>query len=113
MIASVVYTARKGSVVILMNKQNETSLKSQLKDYLALRGIYSWPVTQGLGSHRGAPDRVMHFQGRVHFLEIKLPTGKMSEYQIAFQEQCRQDGIPYHVVHSLEELIEVTGGIHE
>ncbi len=82
----------------------ETQLKGQIKDYLAYRGIYSFPITQGLGSYRGAPDRVIHYQGQVHYLEIKLPSGKMSDYQTAFQEQCRADNIHYHVIHSIEEL---------
>jgi len=82
----------------------ETQLKGQIKDYLGYRGIFSFPITQGLGSYRGAPDRIMHYQGKAHYLEIKLPTGRMSDYQLAFQKQCRQDGVPYHVIRSVEEI---------
>jgi len=89
--------------------QTETELKSQIKDYLAIRGIFSFPITQGLGSYRGAPDRIMHFQGRVRYLEIKLPTGKMSDNQLAFMVQCAGDGIDYQVIHRLEELQEIVG----
>ena len=92
-----------------MNKQTETALKAQLKDYLLIKGIFSFPITQGLGSYRGAPDRVMHFNGSVHYLEIKLPTGKMSPYQLAFQEQCLADNINYHVIKSLDDLMEIIG----
>jgi len=92
-----------------MNKQTETELKGQIKDYLNIRGIFSFPITQGLGSYRGAPDRVMHFHNEVHYLEIKKPTGKMSPYQLAFQEQCIQDGVKYHIIKSLEDLMEVIG----
>jgi len=88
-------------------KVSESMLKSQVKDYLAYHGIYSFPITQGLGSYRGAPDRIMHYQDRVHYLEIKLPKGKMSDYQLAFQEQCRLDSIPYYVIKSVEDLEEV------
>ena len=88
-------------------KVSESMLKSQVKDYLAIRGIFSFPLIQGLGSYRGAPDRVFFYKGIVHFLEIKLPHGRMSEYQLAFQEQCRLAGVPYHVVHSIEELEDV------
>ena len=90
-----------------MKGQTETQLKAQIKEYLALRGIYNFPITQGLGSYRGAPDRVMHFRGAVHYLEIKLPAGKMSPYQLAFQEQCRQDKVSYHVIKSLDDLMEI------
>ena len=86
----------------------ESDLKLQIKDYLSLKGIFNFPITQGLGSYRGAPDRLMHFKGRVHYLEIKLPVGKMSPNQLALQQQCLEDGIGYHVIRSLEDLIEIT-----
>ena len=90
-------------------KMTETQLKGQIKDYLSYCGVYSFPVTQGLGSYRGAPDRIMHYRGIVHYLEIKLPKGRMSDWQIAFQEQCKDDGIPYHVIRSIEDLEVVLG----
>jgi len=83
---------------------NETDIKNTIKEYLAIRGIFSFPLTQGLGSFRGAPDRIIHLNGRVVYLEIKTPTGKLSAYQEAFCEQCRADGIDYWVVRSSEEL---------
>ena len=88
-------------------KLTETQLKEQIKDFLAIKGIFSFPIVQGLGSYRGAPDRVAFYRGSVYFLEIKLPSGKMSEHQLAFQEQCRLAGVSYFVIHSLEELEEV------
>jgi len=69
-------------------RQTETDLKRTLKGYLDIKKIYNFPLTQGLGSHRGAPDRIMHFDGRVHYLEVKTPTGKLSAYQEAFRDQC-------------------------
>ena len=88
---------------------NETDLKGQLKDYLSIKGIFSFPIIQGLGSYRGAPDRVMHLEGQVHYLEIKLPKGVMSQYQINFQEQCLEDGVGYHVIRSLDDLMGIIG----
>jgi len=85
-------------------KMKESDLKSQIKDYLARLGIFSFPITQGLGSYRGAPDRIMFYDGKAYFLEIKLPDGRMSEHQLAFQIQCGLDGIPYRMVRSIEDL---------
>lgn len=85
----------------------ETEIKNQVKEYLAIKGIYSYPLTQGLGSQRGLPDRVMHRNGHVEYLEIKTPKGVMSIYQIMFKEQCEFDGIPYHVIRSLDDLMEI------
>ena len=84
----------------------ETQIKLQIKDYLAFKGIYNFPLVQGMGSHRGSPDRIMHYQGKAHYLEIKTPAGKMSDYQLAFQEQCKEDGIPYLIIRTIEELID-------
>ncbi len=85
----------------------ETSLKSVIKEYLAIRGIFNFPLLQGMGAFKGLPDRVMHFDGRVHYLEIKKPKGRLSPYQEAFQDQCKADEIPYHVIKSLEDLQEI------
>ena len=83
---------------------SENNIKFQVKDFLAIKHIFSFHITQGLGSYAGVPDRVLHFQGRVVYLEIKRPGGKMSEHQLAFQEQCSRDGILYFCVSSIEEL---------
>jgi len=91
-------------------KPNETDIKRTLRDYLAVKGIYNYALLQGLGSARGLPDRVMHFDGRVHYLEVKTPTGKLSPYQEAFRDQCSQDFIPYHVIRSLEDLQHIVEG---
>lgn len=82
----------------------ETSLKSVVKDYLTLKRIFSYPIMQGLGSEPGLPDRVMHFRNKVHYLEVKRLRGKLSSTQLEFQAQCWADGIPYHVIRSLEDL---------
>ena len=82
----------------------ETDLKALIKDYLNVRGIFHYPLTQGLGSYRGLPDRVMHYEGKTHYLETKKASGQLSVYQLAFQEQCKADGIPYHVIRSLDDL---------
>ena len=85
----------------------ETSLKSVIKEYLAIRGVFSYPVLQGIGSFKGLPDRVMHFEGRVHYLEIKRLKGKLSIHQEAFKDRCSADGIHYHIIKSLEDLMEI------
>jgi len=85
-------------------KQRESDLKKTIKDYLDLSGIFSFPIVQSIGSYRGAPDRIIHLNGRVVYLEVKLLTGRMSDYQLDFQNQCASDGIAYWVIRSIEEL---------
>ena len=85
----------------------ESDLKRTAIDYLNVKGVFNYPLLQGIGSYKGLPDRVMHRDGHVEYIEFKTPEGKLSIYQQMFQEQCYVDGIPYHVVHSIEELMEI------
>ncbi len=84
----------------------ERDIKSQVKDYLSIRGIFNFPLVQGMGAYKGVPDRVLHYKGQVVYLEIKRPGGKQSEYQKAFEAQCLADGISYWLITSVDELME-------
>ena len=96
-------------------KLSERQIKEQVRDYLAARGLFSFALLQGLGSHPGLPDRVIHIReagqtyGQVIYLEIKAPGGKLSEHQKAFKQQCEESGIIYAEVRSVDELIELLG----
>lgn len=94
--------------VVSEEMTEETDLKSAVKQYLDIKGIFSYHLLQGIGSYKGLPDRVAHINGKVVYLEIKKPKGKLSPYQIAFQEQCVYDNINYEVIRSLDDLIEIT-----
>ena len=85
----------------------ENDIKQQVKDYLAARGIFNYYLLQGMGAYKGVPDRIAHINGKVHYLEIKKPKGKLSPYQVAFKEQCERDGVPYHAIYQIEDLMEV------
>ena len=86
-------------------KLKESDLKRTAVDYLNLKGVFNYPLLQGIGSYKGLPDRVMHRNGHVEYIEFKTPEGKLSIYQQIFQGQCHVDGIPYLVIHSIDELI--------
>jgi len=94
-------------------KLTETELKGQIKDYLNVVGIFSYPLLQGLGSYAGGPDRIMHYRESVIYLEIKTAAGKLSPAQQAFKEQCERDKIPYYIIRSIEELISIIGDDYE
>lgn len=82
----------------------ETIIKQQIKDYLNFKGIFNFPLLQGIGSFKGLPDRIFFYKGKAVFCEIKKPTGKLSEHQQRFSEQCQHDGIDYIVIRSIEDL---------
>ena len=86
---------------------SENDVKRQVKDYLAARGIFNFFLLQGMGAYKGVPDRIAHINGVAHYLEIKKPGGKLSPHQIAFRDQCERDGVPYHEIYCIEDLMEV------
>ena len=60
-----------------------------------------------MGSYPGLPDRVAHYNGIVYYLEMKTPKGRMSEHQKRFRARCELDRIEYHVIRSVDDIIEV------
>ena len=85
----------------------ETQIKQAVKDYLDLKGIFHYHNLQGIGSYKGLSDMAMHYKGQVHYLELKTPKGKLSPYQEVFQAQCQADDVPYHVIRTLDDIMEV------
>jgi hypothetical protein len=94
-------------------KTTETGLKQGFKDLLAVYGIFNFPILQGIGAYKGIPDRIVHVNGKVHYIEFKKVKGKLSEHQLAFKAQCEADGIDYHVIRSLDEAIELVNAWRE
>ena len=88
----------------------ETDLKSAVKQYLDLTGIFNYHVLQGLGAYKGLSDKIMHYNGKVVYLEIKKLKGRMSPHQMAFADQCAADGVDYVVIRSLDDLIDYLEG---
>lgn len=86
-------------------KITENDIKLQVKQYLSLKGWFSFPLTAGMGSYKGASDRIAVKDGRVLFIEIKKPGGKQSENQKIFQANLENVGGEYILVKCLEDLI--------
>jgi hypothetical protein len=57
----------------------------------------------------GAPDLIVLGKGRVWFLEVKRPGGKQSNNQVMVQRLIEERGFEYHVVHSVDEALNVVG----
>jgi hypothetical protein len=86
---------------------SENDIKRQIKEYLDLRGWWNFPILQSLGAYPGLPDRIAIRDGRILFLEIKRPKGKLSEHQKKFQENMKRENAEYYVIHNLEELMKL------
>lgn len=87
-------------------KITETDIKHTIKDFLDTTGVFNYALLQGVASYKGLPDRVMHYKGKVIYLEFKTLKGVLSPKQLDFQSQCEYNGIDYWVIRSLDELIE-------
>ena len=84
----------------------ETQLKHQIKDYLDLKGIFHFPILQGLGAAKGIPDRIAVIDGKFVAIEAKAKNGVLSTYQKLFRDRLQMAGGIYLEIRSLEELME-------
>ena len=61
-------------------------------------------ITMGLKP--GVSDLVAFIPGRgVTFIEVKTPTGKQSPAQVRFQERCKDFGVEYCLVRSVDDAM--------
>jgi Holliday junction resolvase len=89
----------------------ENEIKRQVKNWLTLKGYFSFHLLAGMGAFKGAPDRIAVKDGQVYFIEVKKPKGGIqSDNQIEFQRRIEEKGGKYLLVRSLEELIKELGG---
>ena len=89
-------------------KLKENDIKKMVKQYLTLAEWFHFHILAGLGSFLGIPDMIAIKNGRVLFLEIKKPGGKLSPGQIIFRDMILYHGGEYYKIDDLDRLIEVT-----
>ena len=92
---------------VLRKKISENEIKKQVKQYLTLMGWFHFHILQGLGAFIGIPDRIALKGGRVLFLEIKKPGGKLSPGQIIFRDMILSHGGEYYKIDDLDRLIDI------
>jgi len=57
---------------------------------------------------KGCPDLVVGMKdGKTAWIEVKRPTGRLSDDQSAFLEKCRKNKIPSGVARSVEDAIRI------
>jgi hypothetical protein len=98
-------------------KTAESLLKKAAKDLLSVHRIPTWPLTAGMGSEPGLPDRIGILPGG-QFLAIefkrpagispetgrKIPEGQLSEAQKFIRAVIIAAGGKYIVCRSLDDL---------
>lgn len=88
----------------------ETRLKHSIKSLFKMLNIWSFPITQGLGSYPGIPDRFVPYKGTIYVIEAKSPKGKQSEHQLNFQKRWEfHYKATYILAYSVDDVIDGMG----
>jgi hypothetical protein len=83
---------------------SETVILRQIRNVLQWHGWYVIRIQQGLGCHRGISDLIAVKKGRTVFIEVKKPSGKLSDHQERFRDAISDRGGEYVVMRSVEDL---------
>jgi hypothetical protein len=96
----------------------EKAVQLQILKYLKIIGATAGK-TKTLGVKRGRvycldpylfvgfPDITCFHKGKIFFIECKSDTGKLSEYQVKFQNLCNSANIPYIVAKTIEDVAKI------
>ena len=83
----------------------ETSVKSVIKDYLNIKGVFNWYNLAGIGAQKGIPDMFALHKGVLYAIECKSAKGKVSDHQADFLVRVnRAGGVPI-VARSLDDVM--------
>ena len=82
----------------------ENLIKEQIKDYLDIMGWFHFPILQGLGAYKGICDRIAIKDGKVLFIEVKGPKGRLSNHQEEFKKNIEAAGGIYITAKSYEDI---------
>jgi len=89
---------------IMMKPTPENLVKKEVKDYLDATGWFHFPILQGLGAHKGICDRIAVRDGVVLFIEIKAPSGQLTEKQKRFRDSIELWGGIYIEARGYEDI---------
>lgn len=60
-----------------------------------------------MGKKAGIADYIFMYKNGSFMVEVKVPGGKQTESQKLIQQECITKEIPYYLVYSLEDLINI------
>lgn len=82
----------------MLEKKIEKYLCDRVKVIGGLQYKFSSPA------HRGVPDRIVLYSGKVYFVEVKKDDGRLSSLQKIEHEKIREQGLDVFVVWSTEDV---------
>ena len=81
----------------MLEKQVEKYLVKRVKDLGGLS--YKW-----ISSVTGVPDRLVFLNNKVHLVELKTDSGKLSPRQILVFDDIGEQGFPVHVLRNYDDI---------
>jgi hypothetical protein len=82
---------------LILEKDIEKYLIKRMKQSSA--HCYKWQ-----SSVTGVPDRIVILNGKIMFVELKTPTGKLSPRQVLVFDELGEAGFPVHILRSKEDI---------
>lgn len=62
-------------------------------------------IATGMGAHPGFPDLQVMCEGRMLFIEVKSPEGRLSDNQAAFRDWCQAEGHSWALCRSVDDAL--------
>ena len=84
----------------------EGRIKKEIRDWLAINGIYYANVAGGAFSKPGDPDIIADVDGHFLAIEAKTKTGRQSEQQKVCQQQVEGSGGRYIIARCLKDVVD-------
>ena len=85
-------------------KQTENQIQSAIREYLQYNGWFVIRNQQSLGSLKGLADLTAIRNGKVLWIEVKTPKGRLSEWQTKFKAEIEAHGGIYLEARSVEDV---------
>ena len=79
----------------------ESRIESYLNDQVARAGGDSYKFKSTVN---GVPDRIVLFDGKTHFVEVKRPNGKLRPTQVTMHKKFAKQKIQVHVVDTKDKV---------
>lgn len=80
----------------------EATIERYLRD--RVKAIGGLPYKFSSPAHRGVPDRIVLYRGKVYFVEVKKDNGRLSSLQKIEHEKIREQGLDVFVVWNTEDV---------
>lgn len=88
----------------MLERQVESYLNKKIKELGGLSLKWISTIT-------GVPDRIVILKRRLHLVELKTKTGKLSKRQQCVFQELEEQGFPVTVLRSKEDIDEFIGKI--